>query len=116
MGFGSVGKDSCVEVDLGRRRFPSGIKYLYIVYDKLMLKLNVTAINLHSRAPRKTQGYQMYYALWWDSTSWQESLKILTSQKVKIYLGSLQIAFLIDYGKESRDSNSLLRRSDLFKS
>ena len=46
MGFGSVGKDSCIETDLGHRRLSSQIENLYIVYVRLALRLNSTAIIL----------------------------------------------------------------------
>jgi hypothetical protein len=35
--------------------------------------------------------YQMYYGIWRDCTLWQETLKILTRQKVKICLGNLEV-------------------------
>ena len=49
MGSGPAGKDSCIEIDLGHRRSSSQIKYLYIVYEKLMLRLNNAGMILESR-------------------------------------------------------------------
>jgi aryl-alcohol dehydrogenase-like predicted oxidoreductase len=44
VGFGSVGKDSCIEIEIGHRRLSSQIKILYIVYVSLVSRLNSTAI------------------------------------------------------------------------